>query len=122
MGKTSLVSSSQPRSIAVGDFNNDDFIDIVVANSGSNTIGIFLSHDNGTFTDQNVYTTGFQSSPYSVVTNDFNNDNFIDIAVTNYRTNNVGIFFGHGNGTFSTQISFSTGSSHPFFIKTGDFN
>ncbi|CAF2552884.1 unnamed protein product [Rotaria sp. Silwood2] len=122
MGKSSLVSSSQPRSIAVGDFNNDNLIDIVVANSGSNTIDIFLSRDNGTFMDQNIHTAGSQSSPYSVVTNDFNSDSFIDIAVANYRTNNVGMFFGYGNGTISTQTPFSTGSSHPFFIKTGDFN
>ncbi|CAF4004216.1 unnamed protein product, partial [Rotaria sp. Silwood1] len=40
---SSIISNSQPRSVAVGDVNNDNQMDIVVANSGTNTIGIFLS-------------------------------------------------------------------------------
>ena len=35
--KSSIIYNSQPRSVAVGDFNNDNQIDIVVANSGTNT-------------------------------------------------------------------------------------
>ncbi|CAF3154083.1 unnamed protein product [Rotaria sp. Silwood2] len=122
MGKSSIVSNSQPRSVAVGDFNNDDRIDIVVANSGTHTIGIFILYDNGTFSDQKTYSTGSRSSPYTVIVNDFNNDNYLDIAVANYGTNNIGIFLGYGNGTFSSQNVFSTGSSRPLFITTGDFN
>ncbi|CAF3577317.1 unnamed protein product [Rotaria sp. Silwood1] len=122
IGKSSIVSSSQPRSVAVGDFNNDNQIDIVVANSGTHTIGIFISNGNGTFVDQQNYSTGSQSFPCSVVVNDFNNDNCLDIAVANYKTNNIGIFLGYGNGTFVNPKLFSTGSSHPLFIITGDFN
>ncbi|CAF4121645.1 unnamed protein product [Rotaria sp. Silwood2] len=120
--KSSLISHSQPRSVTVGDFNNDKRIDIVVANSGRHTIGIFLSYNNGTFADQQTYSTGSQSFPYSVVVNDFNNDSYLDIAVANYGTNNIGIFLGYGNGMFSSQNVFSTGSSRPLFITTGDFN
>ncbi|CAF3165707.1 unnamed protein product [Rotaria sp. Silwood2] len=120
--KSSIVSSSQPRSVAVGDFNNDHQMDIVVANSGTNTIGIFLSQDSENFTNQQIYPTGFDSRPYSLVVNDFNNDNYLDIAVANYGTNNIGVFLGNQNGTFSNQIIFSLYSSHPCFITVGDFN
>ncbi|CAF4701818.1 unnamed protein product [Rotaria sp. Silwood1] len=122
MMKSSIVSSSQPRSVAVGDFNNDHQMDIVVANSGTNTIGIFLSQDNETFTNQQVYLTGFDSRPYSLVVNDFNNDNYLDVAVANYGTNNIGIFLGNKNGTFDNQKVFSLNASRPFFITIGDFN
>jgi hypothetical protein len=97
-------------------------MDIVVANSGTNNIGILLSKIDGTFSNQQTYPTGIYSQPYSVVVNDFNNDNYLDIAVANYGTNNIGIFRGYGNGSFASQKLFSTGSSHPLFIKSGDFN
>ncbi|CAF3938924.1 unnamed protein product [Rotaria sp. Silwood1] len=120
--KSSIIYNSQPRSVAIGDFNNDNKIDIVVANSGTNTIGIFLSNDNGTFINQQTYLTGYQSRPYSIIVNDFNNDHYQDIAVANYGNNNIGIFLGYNNGTFQDQRIFSLGSSHPLFITTNDFN
>jgi hypothetical protein len=122
MTKSRLSRSSQPRSLAVGDFNNDKKIDITVANSGRDTIAIFLSHGDGTFENEETYPTGFGSSPYSIVVSDFNNDNYIDIVVANYGNNNIGIFLGYGDGTFASQNVFFTGSSRPLFIATGDFN
>ena len=85
-------------------------------------IGIFISNDNGTFTNQQTFSTGYQSRPYSIIVNHFNNDNYQDIAVANYGNNNIGIFIGNGNGTFDNQKVFSLGSSHPLFITTNDFN
>ncbi|CAF3725702.1 unnamed protein product [Rotaria sordida] len=120
--KSSIAFDSQPRSVAVGDFNNDHQMDIVVANSGTNTIGIFLSQDNETFTNQQIYPTGFDSRPYSLVVNDFNNDNYLDIAVANYGTNNIGVFLGNKNGSFTNQQVYSLNSSRPVFITIGDFN
>jgi hypothetical protein len=34
----STGNNSQPTSVAVGDFSNDDYVDIAMANSGTNTI------------------------------------------------------------------------------------
>ena len=58
------------------------------------------------------YSTGFASAPNMVAVGDFNNDHRLDIAVANYGTNNVGIFFGFGkwifrrpNRTFNCNIS-----------------
>jgi hypothetical protein len=116
------MSSSQPRSVIIGDVNNDNQMDIIVANSGTNTIGIFISKSDGIFENQQTYTTGTNSRPYSIVTSDFNNDNYLDIAVANYGTNNIGIFIGNGNGLFNDQNLFSLGSSRPLFITVSDFN
>ena len=65
--KSSIVYNSQPRSVALGDFNNNDQIDIAVANSQTNNILIFLANDDQTFTKQQTYLTGFQSHPYSIL-------------------------------------------------------
>ena len=120
--KSLIISSSKPRSIAVADLNNDHQLDIVVANSGTNTVGIFLSKEDGTYGEPAIYPTHGQSHPRSITIYDFNNDSYLDIAVANYATNNIEIFFGARNGTFINQKIFSLGSSHPLFITIGDVN
>ncbi len=65
---------STPRQTAVGDFNNDHHLDLVVANSGADNIGILLGFGNATFASQMTYSTGLESHPYSVAVGDFNND------------------------------------------------
>jgi hypothetical protein len=117
-----IISDSRPHSVAIGDFNNDGLLDIVVANSGINNIGVFLQHVNGTFIDQMTYSTGSDSTPYAVAVTDFNNDQQLDIAVANFDSHTIGIFLGIGNGTFRSQTTFSTGSSRPRSIAVGDFN
>jgi hypothetical protein len=120
---TFTTESSRPQWIAVGYFNNDTALDIAVVNYGTNNVGVLLGSGNGTFARQITSSTGYDSLPMSLVVNDFNNDNQLDIAVANYGTNNVGILLGHRNGTFATQNTFSTGAnSHPISIATGDFN
>ena len=121
--KSSIIYSSNPKSIAIGDLNNDQRIDIVVANSGTDTIGIFLGIDNGTlFTNQQIYSTGPLSQPTSIAISDFNNDQHTDIAVANFGTNNIAIFFGDSTGTYRNQTIASTNSFRPWFISFADLN
>ena len=69
------------------------------------------------FLNSNTYSTGYDSFSVSIVTGDFNNDNYIDLAVANYGTDNVGILFGKSNGSFGNQMIVSTTSdSHPISI------
>ncbi|CAF1552120.1 unnamed protein product, partial [Adineta ricciae] len=109
ISNNSFQQNSHPRSITVGDFNDDLWLDVVVSNSGTNTIGIFLNYGNGTFKEQMTFPTGDNSMPLSVTLGDFNNDTYLDIAVTNYNTHNIGIFLNYNNGSFRNQITFSTG-------------
>jgi hypothetical protein len=115
--------NSQPTSIAICDFNNDGRVDFAVSNSNKNNIGIMLRDKSEPFGVQRTFSTGNGSSPYSVAVTDLNNDDRLDIAVANYKTNNVGIFFGYGNGSFAEQKTYSTGQySGPVFIAIGDLN
>jgi hypothetical protein len=116
-------NNSYPQSVAIGDFNNDRQSDIVVANYRTQNVGVFLSYKNGTFSNQLNYSTGSQSSPLSVAVGDFNNDSRLDIVVASYITNTIIILFGYGDGTFSSETTYSTGSdSGPSSVTTGDFN
>ncbi|CAF1549090.1 unnamed protein product, partial [Rotaria sp. Silwood1] len=40
------ATDSSPWSVAIGDFNNDTILDIVVANLGSDNVGVFLGRGN----------------------------------------------------------------------------
>ncbi|CAF1456428.1 unnamed protein product [Rotaria sp. Silwood1] len=112
---------SRPKSFAIGDFNNDNEMDIAVANSGNNNIGVFLRYDNGSFRNQIAYST--DTSPWSVAVGDFNNDTILDIVVANLGSDTVGIFLGWGNGSFSNQKTFTTGlNSQPNAVAVGDLN
>ncbi len=116
------MQDSRPQSVAVGHLNNDMWIDIVVANSGTDNIGIFRGYGDGTFANQETYSTGSGSQPYSVAVGDFNNDNWLDIAVANHGSNSIGILIANGNGTFAAVITFSLGSSRSVSITIADFN
>ncbi len=113
-------NSSYPQSVAVGDFNNDNRLDIVIVNSGTSNVGILLGYGNGTFSTQTTCSTIAYSFPQSVTVGDFNNENRLDIAVAN-AGNSIGVLLGHGNGTFATEVTYST-SSESYSIAVGDFN
>jgi hypothetical protein len=114
---------SKPHSVAVGNFNNDDWSDVVVANYGSGTVGILLGDDHGVFNTMITYSTGNGSAPYSVAIADFNNDNQSDIVVTNSGIDTITILLGYGNGTFVIKATYSTGTrSRPYTLSIGDFD
>ncbi|CAF4013722.1 unnamed protein product [Rotaria sordida] len=115
--------SSRPYSIAIGDLNNDTQMDIVVTNSGNENLGIFLGHGNSSFATQIIYPIGVGSSPGHVIMDDFNRDNWLDVAITDDNDDNVIILIGNGSGTFSTQLTYFTGSgSKPSALAVGYFN
>jgi hypothetical protein len=101
--------------IAIGDFNGDDFPDIVFTRNASfegPETGIIFSNGNGTF-DENVTTiAGYVGPNMDIVDIDIDGD--LDI-VGGYQ-----VVYGDGNGNFTYQIlspSFQVGSS-----ALGDFN
>ena len=119
----STGSDSHPYCVQAVDVNDDHKVDIIVANSGKNSVGVLLNLGNGMFTSQATYSTGSGSSPRSVTTADVNGDNKLDIIVANAGTNNVGVLLNTGNGTFSIQTMYSTGSgTSPWSVITGDVN
>ena len=112
-------TSSGTYSVAVGDFNNDTHLDIVVANDQNNSINVLLGYGNGSFVNQETYSTG--SWPSCIAVGHFNNDTHLDIVVGNYGDSNIGVFLGYGDGSFANQGTCPT-DSRPFSIAVGDFN
>ncbi|CAF5042446.1 unnamed protein product, partial [Rotaria sp. Silwood1] len=114
---------SFPRSIAAGDFNKDGWIDVVVANSATNNIGVFLGFDYPTFRSHNIVLQKRDSIPYYVAIGDFNKDSQWDIAIACRKTNNIAVVLGKGNGTFAKEQLYALPvSADPRSLVIGDFN
>ncbi|CAF1320216.1 unnamed protein product [Rotaria sordida] len=96
-------------------------LDIVVTNPRNNNIALLFGYANEAFVKERTLSTGNGSRPQSFAIGDFNNDDHMDIAVVNSRTNNVGIFLGYGNNSFTNQLAYTTGAA-PKSVALGDFN
>ncbi|CAF4746909.1 unnamed protein product, partial [Rotaria sp. Silwood2] len=114
---------TSPYYAAAADFNNDTILDIAVAFYGTGDIGILLGYDNGNFSPIMTCKTGSNAGAQHLNFGDFNNDNYLDIAIANSVTGDVGILFGYGNGYFmSTTLYVNDASLGPYWILVGHFN
>ncbi len=113
--------TSLPTSIAVGDFNKDGNLDLVVGVSPDSILDVFFGDGTGNFTLANTITSVV--NPVSVAVTDFNLDGFPDLVVANGQDNTVTVFLGRGNGTFwITNTPLATALSIPVQVLTSDFN
>ncbi len=70
-----------------------------------------------------TYSTGARSRPWTVIVDDFNNDNISDIAVTNSYTSNIFLLYGSRHGTVGNQTSYSLGYGYLHYsIALKDLN
>ena len=115
--EASYATGNGPVSVAIATFNskNGGHPDLAVANQTDGTISILTGNGDGTFvapltpctapscialpavTTARVTTN---ASPSAIVTGDFNDDGFMDLAVTDAANNRVMILLGNGDGTF----------------------
>ncbi|CAF1689834.1 unnamed protein product, partial [Adineta ricciae] len=109
--------------MVAGDFNNDNQVDIAALDSYRVCITILLNNGAGRFILFNRLFIELHSSPSALVAADFDNDNRLDLALLNTDRNTIGIFFQNSNGTFRSQINYSTGVyTYPTSIVAADFN
>jgi hypothetical protein len=129
LGTSSVTSSfstasgptltTKDQAIAVGDFNNDGYLDYVVANSdGTAAATIMLGNGDGTFRQGATYS--INPYPEAAVVADFNGDGNLDIAFANSSGNGITILLGNGDGTFAVAANPNVG--YAAGLAVGDFN
>lgn len=112
-----------PMAVKVADFNNDTFLDIVVANFDGNTTDVLLGYGNGSFQQYIELQNGPGAGTNGIAIGDIDNDHHLDIVVVNRLASTIGVFRGYGNGSFSQQISTFTGTnSTPAGLVLHDLN
>jgi tetratricopeptide (TPR) repeat protein len=101
------TNETGPSAIASGVFRLTDVnhltqpVDLVIANSTSNTVTVLLGNGDGTFVEAPGSPFAVGAQPRAVVIADFNGDGQLDFAVANSGDNSISTFFGNGNGTFT---------------------
>ena len=86
------ITSGYPIAVAVGDFNRDGVLDLVVADGGffyfpGTTVSVLLGKGDGTFGAIQSYGAG--GFPSSVAVGDFNGDGYPDVVVGNGLSPNM---------------------------------
>jgi hypothetical protein len=120
-------------SVAVGDFNGDGKLDVAISQIGAGsavgTIQVYLGNGNGTFQTPRSTPTYTDSSvqPGEMLIGDFNGDGKLDLLVT--QNNNAGfeaswpqVFFGNGDGTFTTVPTSCGDGDYGVVGAAGDLN
>ncbi len=121
-------AGTQPYGVKIGDFNNDGWQDLVVANfSGTLTMLRGRTTAPGVFTNQwgasFLGTVNLPGSHTDVAVGYFNSDNHLDIVTPNYYDATVTVALGDGTGQFHTPLPPAIPvNSGPSCVVVDDFN
>jgi hypothetical protein len=117
-----FLAGPAPTAITIVDLNADGLRDILVVNSpesGTGSVSALVNSGGGVFLPYVNYPVG--SYPTAVTVADLNQDENVDVAVTNQGSNSVSILLGVGDATFLPAVEFPAGSL-PYGVAVADFD
>jgi Bacterial Ig-like domain (group 3)/FG-GAP-like repeat/FG-GAP repeat len=116
---------TNPSAVALGDFNGDGNLDVVVAGgqcsrNPCNALSVLLGNGDGSFRAPVTYAGGMQAD--AVVAADVNGDGHADLVVADYGGGGtISVLLGNPDGTFQAPTLFAVGNEVTA-IAVGDLN
>ena len=114
-----------PLDVEIDDLNGDGKPDVLVDNHGLNSVTVLLNQTASgasafSFSTPVTYNVG--TGPTSVVAGFFDADTRIDLATSNFRSDNVSVLLGTGSGIFGGTTSPLGAGIGPQSISAADLN
>ncbi|MFY9269391.1 MAG: FG-GAP-like repeat-containing protein, partial [Candidatus Manganitrophaceae bacterium] len=110
-----------PIALAAGFFDSDTFADIAVVNEGDSSVIVLLGNGNGTFhpivQNTSIVRNGVGNAPNAIIAGDFNQDQRMDMAISNSGSGTITVLLGSTDGTFQPLSDPNSGS--PIAISAG---
>ena len=114
-----VESREASRDVIVADFTGDGILDLVVLNTGADTVSFFEGKGGGAYVDALTFQS--VARPAAAVAGDFTGDNILDLAILSAETSRITIYRGHGDGTFTTHFTTEAGNALTG-LSTSDVN
>jgi hypothetical protein len=112
-------SRSPANSLAIGDLNGDQILDMATADWTSDSVSVFLGVGDGTFGQATLIEAG--KAPSSLAIGDLNGDSMADLVVATSAIDQVAIFLGIGKGQLGPPAYFPVGRN-PSYVAIGEMN
>lgn len=114
-----LSAGDDPAYAALGDFNEDGRLDLVVANERTDDLSVFPGDGLGGFGPPTHYPSGFK--PHAVIVGDIDGDGHLDLVSSHRVGGDLSFFRGDGEGSFTPPLHLLSGiDAHS--VTLGDFN
>jgi hypothetical protein len=113
------VLSTNPVSLAVGDFDGDGLEDVAIGESGQG-VYVYFGQSNGTLGAPVQVDTS--ANPIGLAAGSLTTDGRTDLVVADGATATLHIYLGNSNKTFTTEPSLTTGATSLSVAALGDLD